>query len=330
MNLPAYTIAIRTLGKSGDTFVTEIKSILAQTHAPVSINAYIPDGYSRPEFEGSEHITWISSPKGMVTQRSLDFDEITTDYILFLDDDLQLAPDTVEKMMSALVENQADCITANVFENHKGSLAWKLKAIADGTNPAMNTPWAFRIRKSGFYSYCNNPSEIMETQSGAGACCLIKKSAYKNMHFEDERWLEAIGYCFGDDQMFHYKLHSNGWKILTHFSTGIVHLDAKTSHEKDKSKQFRNKNFLRYLLWHRSIYLPAKTRMERLWVSACFWGMVARLSLFDIAMGFAARDFYRLANRIPGVLKGRRMSKTDSYRAIPPFDLYKNTDSRIR
>lgn len=97
MDLPKYSIAIRTLGTAGDKFVREIDSILSQTVLPDAIFAYIPNGYSIPEFSGSENITWIRSPKGMVSQRSLPFNEITTPYILFLDDDIEMSPDTVEK-----------------------------------------------------------------------------------------------------------------------------------------------------------------------------------------------------------------------------------------
>lgn len=172
MDLPKYSIAIRTLGTAGDKFVREIDSILSQTVLPDAIFAYIPNGYSIPEFSGSENITWIRSPKGMVSQRSLPFNEITTPYILFLDDDIEMSPDTVEKLFDPIIRANADVVVANVFPNHEGSLLWKFKSALGGTLPSLSKKWAFRIRHSTHYSYCNSPKEYMPTQSGAGACIL--------------------------------------------------------------------------------------------------------------------------------------------------------------
>ena len=95
-----YSIAIRTLGTAGEKFRRELQSIAAQTVQPEKVVVYIAKGYPRPEFTvGREEYVWVA--KGMHSQRALRYDEITSDCILMLDDDVLLAPDRAEKMLKA-------------------------------------------------------------------------------------------------------------------------------------------------------------------------------------------------------------------------------------
>ena len=93
--LPTYSIAIRTLGTAGEKFRKELESLCAQTVRPERVVVYIAEGYEGPKFTvGSEEYVWV--PKGMMSQRVLPYDEITSDCILMLDDDVLLAPDSAE------------------------------------------------------------------------------------------------------------------------------------------------------------------------------------------------------------------------------------------
>jgi predicted glycosyltransferase involved in capsule biosynthesis len=103
-----YCAVIRTLGTAGEKFEKEIASLLAQNTPPDKIIAYIPDGYKIPRFSNSEKVEWVRSPKGMITQRSLPFDEVTTEWILFLDDDVYLSPDSVEKLFEGIAQEKGD------------------------------------------------------------------------------------------------------------------------------------------------------------------------------------------------------------------------------
>ena len=135
MDYPKYSVAIRTLGTAGDKFVREINSLLKQSILPEKIFAYIPDGYALPDFSGSEVIEWVRSPKGMISQRSLPFLEISSQYVLFLDDDIELAADTVENLFKPILDANADVVVANVFPNHEGSIGWKIRSALGGTLP---------------------------------------------------------------------------------------------------------------------------------------------------------------------------------------------------
>ena len=45
-----YSIAIRTLGTSGEMFVAELESIKRQTIQPEKVVVYIAEGYKRPDY----------------------------------------------------------------------------------------------------------------------------------------------------------------------------------------------------------------------------------------------------------------------------------------
>ena len=126
-----YCVAIRTLGTAGEKYQTLLDSLNRQTIRPKKILVYIPDGYSIPE-ETIEWEEYIRSPKGMITQRSLPFDEVDTDYILFCDDDLWLADDFVERLYKGLKEHKGDCISPDIYKIHNYSFLGKIKKAISG------------------------------------------------------------------------------------------------------------------------------------------------------------------------------------------------------
>ena len=92
-----YTAVIRTLGKAGDKYQRLLDSLCAQTLRPEKILVYIADGYPLPkESCGQEEYIYVR--KGMVAQRALQYKEVDTEYILFLDDDLYLPYDLAENL----------------------------------------------------------------------------------------------------------------------------------------------------------------------------------------------------------------------------------------
>ena len=92
-----YTAVIRTLGKAGEKYQTLLDSLVSQTIPPKEIIVYIAEGYQFPkETCGKEK--YVCVPKGMVAQRALRYDEVHTDYLLMLDDDVYLPGDAVERL----------------------------------------------------------------------------------------------------------------------------------------------------------------------------------------------------------------------------------------
>ena len=111
-----YTAVIRTLGTAGDKYQQLLNSLASQTVKPEEIIVYIAEGYPLPkETIGIERYVYVK--KGMVAQRALQYDEVKTEYILFLDDDLYLPSDFISNMYSAMVKNNADVISPDIYPN---------------------------------------------------------------------------------------------------------------------------------------------------------------------------------------------------------------------
>ena len=258
----SYSVAIRTLGKSGNYFTRLIHSIKKQTIPVEKIVVYIADGYACPERIADEE--YVYCPKGMVQQRALDFKEISSEFILFCDDDLEFAPDSVERLFGGLKSTNTTCISADLFENFKDG--WKTKlihALLYGEFPSLSRKFAFRIRRNTHYSYCVRPNEVMRTQSFAGGCILIRRSTFDQIRFHEEIWMDSFRYPLGEDQIFAYKLYRKGFQAAVHFNSGIIHLDAGSSQRGNVDEAFYAARVIRYIIWHRSIYTPDR-RIKRI------------------------------------------------------------------
>ena len=317
--LPAYCAAIRTLGKSGIYLEVLIRSLKAQTHKPEKIVIYIAEGYQIPPQVADE--VYVYCKKGMAAQRALPYDEIETEYLLLCDDDIFLPSDSVEILFKDMMKNGGDCISPNVFPNHTMRLKNKLiHALFYGTFPSVFSKYAFKIRKSSYYSYKNSPNNIMEAQSCAGPCMLVKKSVNNSLQYEDEVWMDRFPYTSGQDQIFAYKLFRYGYKLLIHYSSGVIHLDAQTGHIKDPAKADFNKRMIRYIEWYRSIYEPngafGKFRAVVGYYSYWFWLLM--LALLSLAIG---RNKYKFKNSMNALKEGKQYVKSDDFQKIPKWQV---------
>lgn len=319
MEYPEYSVVIRTLGTSGEKYMQELRSIAQQTILPTGIFVYIPYGYDLPK-ETIHKECYIRCEKGMVTQRSFRFEEVTSEYILFLDDDMWLPNDAVQKMFDALRVYNADCVSSNVFANHTASLGHKFINALSGIYPHFDQAWAFKIRPSSYYSYNNSPKQfILPSQSASFNAFLIKKKVYEAIHYEDERWMDEFQYALGDDQLFFYKLYKYGYKVLVHYNTGIIHLDAGTGRNRNKIVADYNTRLLRYVLWYRSIYETQESSIKRIISQISYCIEFGRSFLFVIFLGFKVRHIYPVLNLFKATIAGYRYCKTEHYRTIPKY-----------
>lgn len=320
---PSYSIAIRTLGTAGEKFRKELESICAQTVQPERVVVYIADGYERPDFTvGKEEYVWV--PKGMMSQRVLPYDEITSECILMLDDDVQLAPDSAEKMLRAMVENNADCVGADVFQNHRMPL--KTKVYAALTNlvfPHWSNNWAFKIHRNGSFSYNANPkSTFYWSQSCGGPAALWKKEAFLQLHLEEELWLERLGFPYGEDALMTYKLHANSGRLGVLYDAGITNLDAQSS-----SGAFRKSAehiFIRtkasLMTWWRMCYKNGKdTACSRALASISFGFKSAWLFLVMCVAALIKWDFHYLTSYCKGLRDGLKEVHSLEFLALPPY-----------
>lgn len=263
----SYSVAIRTLGLAGEKYQILLDSLNCQTIKPDKIIVYIAEGYPLPkETIGVEKYVYVK--KGMVSQRALAYDEIDSEYILFLDDDVYLPNDGVEQLYEALITNSAAVVAPDVFPNARRSLGAKLiMALSGRMWPRKDDKkYAYQVMRNSGYSYNTNPSiDVYESQTNAGPCFLCAKKDFLKIRYEDEKWLEECSYSLGDDQVMFYKMYLNGLKQLTIFNTGILHMDAGTTlNSPDKERKLVYSDFrFKIIFWHRFIYLPHKGLLNK-------------------------------------------------------------------
>jgi len=319
-----YCVAIRTLGTAGDKYQTLLDSLKVQTIQPKHIFVYIAEGYDLPkETIGIEE--YIPTPKGMITQRSLPFEEIDTEYILFCDDDMFLPPDLVEKMFVGIVNYNADIMGVNVFEQYKMTKFEKLSVFLHSfISPRKDDGWNIKIKRNGSFSYNNKPKDVyLPTESAPGGCYLCKKTTYEAIHFDDERWLENMSYPAGEDQLFFYKSHIMGYRIYQYQNSGVAHLDAQAGHKKSNTNKMYLQKKNMFIIWYRTIFnIHSKSDWEKCRCIFAFgWRCVFGVFTLPLeVMHYKQPRFF--IDYFRGLLAGYEFVHSEAYQKIPSFDAH--------
>lgn len=314
-----YSIAIRTLGTNPDVLNRELNSILRQTVQPEKVVVYIAHGYSRPAFSvGKEEYVWVN--KGMVAQRALRYDEISSEVILMLDDDVELADDSAARMLHAMGKYNMDCVAADTFCNQGMSIMQKcVAAVTNGVFPRCDDGWAFRIRRDGSFTYNNNPTNAFcLTETFSGPCWMVKKSSLESIRIQDELWMEKMGFPYGEDAVESYKFFLNGFKCGVLYNAGVLNLDAKTSsggYHADV-KKFYTRSFGQFSTWWRMIY---KSRSHRMLSASSFLMKSMWQFVLHVILGIAKMDFRIPYNYIKGLVDARAFVHSDEFNNVPDY-----------
>lgn len=314
-----YSVAIRTLGTSGDKFVCELKSIYNQTIQPDKVVVYIAEGYPRPLIQiDNEEYVWVK--KGMVAQRALEYREIDSDVILMLDDDVELAPDSAERMLKAMEDNGADCVAADTFKNQDMTLMQRIFAfLSNGVYARRDDGWAFKQCRNGAFSFNGKPQNpFCLTETFSGPCWMIKKAVFQNAHLVDELWMDRMGFPYGEDAVQSYKLFRNGYKSGVLYDSGVKNLDAKTSsgvyHKTEK--KFYTRSYGMFATWWRMIY----TSRDKQWLSALLFGLKAWWQLnLHVLLGIVKLNVRIPLNYIKGLKDAWAFVHSDEFKAVPPY-----------
>lgn len=262
-----YTAVIRTLGKAGNKYQCLLNSLVKQTLPPRKIVVYIAEGYEIPtETVYVEEYVYVK--KGMVAQRALLYDEVETEYILFLDDDLAFSETTIEDMYIEMLSHNLDVIAPDIYNNSERSRINEMLMFFSGRmRPRyINDDWGYRVMLNSGYSYKKRIyKNVYRSETNAGAAFLCKKEDFIKINFQDELWQDQVPYAIGDDQVMFYKMHKLGIKVGTWYNHSFEHLDGgqNMSLEKEKSLIYSDLRF-KTIFWHRFIYKPEKNPFIKL------------------------------------------------------------------
>ncbi len=318
----SYSFAIRTLGTSA-ILRQELESLHCQTIKPDRIVVYIAEGYDRPNYSvGIEEYQWV--PKGMVRQRVLRYEDIDSEYIFFLDDDVILAPNAAENLLNEAVVHSADCIAPDTFRTHEMSFANKVYAIF--TNlvfPRCNDKWAFKRNRNGSMTYNNSPSNgFYLSQTCDGPAWLCKKDVFLSLHLEDEVWLDRLGFPFGEDALETYKFYINGYKVGVIYGDLATHLDAKTSSSDyhNNIRKFYVRSYATFVLWWRMIYnIEDQSLINKLLSSLSFAFKAVWLFPVNIIASFRFHHWKISYYYLKGIIDGWHFVHSEEYKKIPSY-----------
>ena len=321
----AYCAAIRTLGRAGHKYLRLLQSLQAQTQPPLKILVYLADDCPPPpETLGCE--TLVRVPRGMVAQRALPYDEVTTPYLLLLDDDLYLPPRTVEMLAEAIQQHDGDAVAVDVFRNHE--LPWPLKVRSALTNwalPRPNDGWAFKLLANGSFTYNNHPPQgACPSQTAAGAASLWRTDVLRALHLDHECWLDRWGFAYGEDLLHFRKLTLNGGRLLVHYGARVEHLDAATSHSGSTAspQRLHLRAQMWFMLWWRAFYaLPGLTAWQRVKAVSTFAARFAWNALLLLLIGMASLNMQALKCHLRGTLSGWREVHKPFFTPLPPYRL---------
>lgn len=258
-NIYSYSIYIRTLGKGGEKYTRLLRSIDAQTVRPAEVVVVLPIGYEPPE-ERLGYERFAYSEKGMVRQRLFAISDARTPYVLLLDDDVEFEPQYVEKMFATMKSAGAQCCIPILKDESKS--ASKLKRAVNrfiGCEVYKNTNDNFfmKINRCGGFVVNTKllPDVQYYSQTGHGSNCFAETKTLRDIHFEEELWLEDSGYALPDDQVMFYKIHKTGHKIAVCRDAYFCHLNAASTNDGRrylKVAQAKAGNYL--IFWYRFIY----------------------------------------------------------------------------
>lgn len=310
-----YTAVIRTLGTAGDKYQKLLDSLNKQTLQPERILVYIAEGYSLPkETIGKEEYIYVK--KGMVAQRALSYREVASEYILFLDDDLFFPENFVEHMFFHLKSNNADIISPNIYPNAERSLIGKFMMAFSCRMFARRDDgvWAYKIMSNGGFSYNNNPKkDIYLSQTNAGACFFCRKDDFLKIHFEEELWVDKMRYALGEDQVMYYKMYCLGFKQLTWFNSGILHLDAGTTMGKDEKALIYSDFRFKTIFWHRFIYIPEKNYINKIGKTLC----LSYTFIFSLIISLLKFRLDIFKAKYSAICEGISFIRSDTYKEMP-------------
>ncbi len=322
-----YSIAIRTLGLGGDNFRRELESITRQTVQPERVIVYIAEGYERPPFTvGREEYVWVK--KGMVAQRVLPYTEIQSQCILMLDDDMELQPNSAERLLREMEEGDYHCMGADIFANRNETVRQKINAMAGNlVFPHFGQKWAFKIHRNGSFSYINRPVlPCYPSQSCCGAVMLFRKDVFHKMNYEDELWLENLGFTFGEDLIVSNKLYRNGYRLGVSFDAGIKNLNSGTSSNgyRRSPDRMRQRSLSIFVMWWRTGYnLDSNSGTEKALTAFAFMLKTAWMIFVMTALSVVMRKPSCIVQYIQGLREGWRLVHSPEFKKIPNYILKK-------
>lgn len=249
-----------------------------------------------------------------------------------LDDDVYFEPSFAEKIIKTLIDTNADFVSPLVKTTNSHSKLERINYISHLKQKILNikdwllgiaykaplkSNFIIEINNSGGFTINSSPtkSEYSLNQTGHGTCLFGKTQKIKEIHFEDELWLEDTKYALPEDMVMFYKLYLYGNKIAMNFDVKFIHLDAGSSlmNENKKINNIFASARNGYIFWYKFIYQIRKKKvvailaMSRRIFFTCF---------FSFIKGIIKCNFKYFRTYIKGYIDGYKYVKSSQYKPL--------------
>ena len=122
-------------------------------------------------------------------------------------------------------------------------------------------------------------------------------------------------YAMGEDQVLFYKMYLKGYKLLTSFDSGIVHLDAGTTLNnaaKERTRVFCD-TYFKTVFWQRFIYATEKNFWMRVWDILC----ILYYHAFSLMISLVKLQTGIFKVKYSAIRKAVTFLRSEDYRSIP-------------
>ncbi len=210
-------------------------------------------------------------------------------YLLFLNPDCVLEPDSVKRLLQTLEVYPEAGMVGGLLVDPDGT-------EQGGGRRAIPTPWRSFVRAFGLSRFADRwprlffdfylhkqplPSEPMEVEAISGACMLVRRAAMDDVGLRDEGY-----FLHCEDLDFSMTMRRKGWKILFVPDARIVH---------DKGGCSRSRPI--FVEWHKH---RGMIRFYRKFFRHQYPGVLMWLVMLGVWLQFAAVVTYYTVKRVRG------------------------------
>jgi GT2 family glycosyltransferase len=175
------------------------------------------------------------------------------DFVLFINNDTEFAPELLENLVAALRQSSCHMVAPKIVFYDKPQMIW---SAGGGFSPVKGyAGFHYGVRQIDVGQY-----DQQRTVDHAPACCLlIRREVFQRIGLLDERY-----FAYHDDTDFCYRAKRAGLTILYYPSAKLLHKASSLTGGEDSvfSVRFRTRNQIYFMLknlgvWRALPYLPA-------------------------------------------------------------------------
>ena len=255
--LPSMAVVIATLGRP-DPLERALESLRGSTVRPDEILVVDGDegGAARPVVERNAAdlpVRHLQAPRGLTRQRNAGLDAVTSDVVLFLDDDARVRPDTLQQVLTAYADPDVLGVTGRVVEpasNKVGGKSSRVRVLLRGRG------------RDGTFTAAGYPRRLVDESSTTdiefmqGAFMSARSQVAREVRF-DER---LTGYALAEDEDFSCRLARRG--RLRYLGTAAVDHDNAGFGGRDRRAFGHQVVRNRWYLFRKNFPLTPATRLR--------------------------------------------------------------------